>query len=143
MKQTSCGTIITDGVVILLCRATLSNPVRWDIPKGLLEPGEEQLDCAIRELYEETGIVGDVNNILDLGIFDYTPTKKLHLFLLDQKELPDTHKMSCSSVFYRYGNSYPEVDQYLYVPLSQVEQCVSYNLYNALSQALALLDYRV
>jgi 8-oxo-dGTP pyrophosphatase MutT (NUDIX family) len=30
----------------------------WDFPKGLVEPGEDQLTCAKRELKEETGLNG-------------------------------------------------------------------------------------
>jgi 8-oxo-dGTP pyrophosphatase MutT (NUDIX family) len=29
---------------------------RWDIPKGHAEEGESDLDCGLRELFEETGI---------------------------------------------------------------------------------------
>jgi bis(5'-nucleosidyl)-tetraphosphatase len=30
----------------------------WDFPKGLVEPGEEPLDAALREVEEETGLTG-------------------------------------------------------------------------------------
>jgi len=30
----------------------------WDFPKGLVEPGEEPLDAALREVTEETGLRG-------------------------------------------------------------------------------------
>lgn len=29
---------------------------RWDLPKGHLDPGETEIQCALRELQEETGI---------------------------------------------------------------------------------------
>jgi len=29
---------------------------RWDLPKGHVDPGETKLECALRELVEETGI---------------------------------------------------------------------------------------
>jgi bis(5'-nucleosidyl)-tetraphosphatase len=29
---------------------------RWDLPKGHLDPGESDRECALRELHEETGI---------------------------------------------------------------------------------------
>lgn len=32
------------------------NSQRYDLPKGHIEPGETELECATRELYEETGI---------------------------------------------------------------------------------------
>ena len=40
------------GVCLLLLRAFKN----WDFPKGLVEPGEEQLACAKREVEEETGL---------------------------------------------------------------------------------------
>ena len=40
------------GVRILVLRAFKN----WDFPKGLVEPGEEQLACAKREVEEETGL---------------------------------------------------------------------------------------
>ena len=35
----------------------MKHPKRWDIPKGHIDPGESELECALRELDEETGIV--------------------------------------------------------------------------------------
>ena len=35
----------------------MKHPKRWDIPKGHIDPGESELECALRELVEETGIV--------------------------------------------------------------------------------------
>ena len=40
------------GVRILLLRAYRN----WDFPKGLVEPGESELDAAKREVREETGL---------------------------------------------------------------------------------------
>ena len=34
----------------------LKHPSRWDLPKGHVDPGETNMECAIRELTEETGI---------------------------------------------------------------------------------------
>lgn len=34
----------------------MQKPTGYDLPKGHIELGETELDCAIRELYEETGI---------------------------------------------------------------------------------------
>ncbi len=42
------------GVRYLVLRAFKN----WDFPKGLVETGEEQLDCAKREVEEETGLTG-------------------------------------------------------------------------------------
>jgi bis(5'-nucleosidyl)-tetraphosphatase len=51
----SCGVLVfreTPEREFLLLR----HPKRWDLPKGHLDPGENDLQCALRELWEETGI---------------------------------------------------------------------------------------
>jgi len=50
----SCGIIVfkRDPLEFLLMR----HPTRWDLPKGHVDPGETDLECALRELEEETGI---------------------------------------------------------------------------------------
>ena len=40
------------GVRLLVLRAYKN----WDFPKGLIEPGESELDAAKRETFEETGL---------------------------------------------------------------------------------------
>ena len=42
------------GIHLLLLRAYKN----WDFPKGLVEPGENELDAAKREVEEETGLAG-------------------------------------------------------------------------------------
>ena len=42
------------GIRLLVLRAYQN----WDFPKGLVEPGENELDAARREVEEETGLAG-------------------------------------------------------------------------------------
>ena len=37
----------------------MKHPLRWDLPKGHMEEGESELQCALRELQEETNIQPD------------------------------------------------------------------------------------
>ncbi len=37
----------------------MHHATRYDIPKGHIDPGETQIECALRELEEETGITSD------------------------------------------------------------------------------------
>lgn len=54
----------------------------WEIPAGVLEPGEEPVDCARRELTEETG--GVASHVEHLTTIYTTPgftDERIHLFL--------------------------------------------------------------
>lgn len=51
----SCGVLLVRGEPIdsfLL----MKHADRWDLPKGHVDPGETELECALREMEEETGI---------------------------------------------------------------------------------------
>ncbi len=41
----------------------MRHPTRYDVPKGHIDPGETKIECALRELEEETGITSD-----DIGL---------------------------------------------------------------------------
>lgn len=43
----------------------MKHPDRWDLPKGHLEDGETELECAFRELEEETGITSELVEVND------------------------------------------------------------------------------
>lgn len=61
----ACGVLIVRGDPItefLLMR----HADRWDLPKGHLDPGETETECALRELAEETGL-SDADVDLDPG----------------------------------------------------------------------------
>src|SRR5580698_3267480 len=56
-RRFSAGVVVVHragaGVQYLLLRAYKN----WDFPKGLVEPGEQPLDAAVREVKEETTLV--------------------------------------------------------------------------------------
>lgn len=46
----------SSGIEVLVAHRPLYDD--WDFPKGKLESGETELDCAVRETEEETGFTG-------------------------------------------------------------------------------------
>ena len=63
----------------------------WSLPKGHIDPGEEKLEAAIREIYEESGIT-DLEMIKELGEYqryrigvdaeeDESELKTIYMFL--------------------------------------------------------------
>lgn len=54
----------------------------WEIPAGVLEPGEEPLDCARRELTEETGATADrMEHLASIYTTPGFTDEMIHLFL--------------------------------------------------------------
>lgn len=70
MKQPrSCGFLIVKGDPIAEF-LLMKHPGRWDLPKGHVDPGETDLECALRELEEETGIAASDIEIDDRFRFE-------------------------------------------------------------------------
>jgi predicted NUDIX family NTP pyrophosphohydrolase len=56
----------------------------WSVPKGLVDPGEEELACARREFKEETGFdVRGEGSERDLGTFQLPSGKRLHVWAVE------------------------------------------------------------
>lgn len=108
----SCGTLVLNAQgLLLLCHVT--NTARWDIPKGMQDPGETTLEAAMRELREEAGLVLQAQRFEDLGRFDYRPDKCLHLYRVRMgDELASLDDLVCTSFFPHpvTGQPTPETD---------------------------------
>ena len=114
-KEVSAGFIIFQkGSNKLLVSHPTGNPKdgkhSWDIPKGHVEKGEDPLEAALRELYEETGLE-HVEDTFEIGRVPYRSDKALHLFsAYADFDIGDLH---CDSKFTdSYGVEKPEVDRY-------------------------------
>ena len=110
-RLTSCGVIISDGRRLVLGHATHSP--RWDIPKGIAEPGESFVTAAVRELEEETGLAVPPDALRDLGVHAYLPGKDLALFAWTPAEMPLAERLVCRSTFALPGGAIvPEFDKF-------------------------------
>jgi putative (di)nucleoside polyphosphate hydrolase len=110
-RVTSCGVIVTDGQRLLLGHATRSP--RWDIPKGVAEPGETLAAAAVRELLEETGLTTAPEELTELGVHAYLRGKDLALFVWKPVQLPDPQGLICTSRFaLPNGTLVPEFDRF-------------------------------
>ena len=108
--STSCGVIVTDGKRLLLGHAAGSP--RWDIPKGVAEPGESFVAAAVRELLEETGLRALETELRPLGVHAYRRGKDLALFCWASPDMPDPKKLICTSHFPLGGRMVPEFDRF-------------------------------
>jgi 8-oxo-dGTP pyrophosphatase MutT (NUDIX family) len=102
--------IVTDGTRLLLGHATRSP--RWDIPKGIAEPGESLAAAAVRELHEETGLSVPETMLRPLGVFPYRRDKDLALFCWTPPQMPEPRTLVCTSYFPFNGKMLPEFDRF-------------------------------
>jgi 8-oxo-dGTP pyrophosphatase MutT (NUDIX family) len=118
----SCGTLVVDGSGrLLLCHVT--GTAKWDIPKGLQDPGETELEAAVRELREEAGLAFETGRFVDLGRFEYRRDKQLHLFRVDVGDtLATLDHLVCTSFFphHQTGKPTPETDGFRWATREEV-----------------------
>jgi 8-oxo-dGTP pyrophosphatase MutT (NUDIX family) len=112
-RLVSCGVIVRRRAgELLLCHATGRG--YWDIPKGLREPDESNIEAALRELDEEAGLQLPADALTDLGVHAYLARKDLHLFVVDPP-IATLAVEACrcrSQMRTRHGREIPEVDAY-------------------------------
>lgn len=135
--QTSSGVIVTNGPLVLLGHST--NNLHWDIPKGKVDEGEENIEAAKRELFEETGIEVNLNNLEHIALMEYLPKKNLDLYLYKLKNLPDLSTIVCHSMV-EGENPFPEMDKFQYVEWEQAYRMVIPKMSNCLMKAKNLID---
>lgn len=111
-KKISFGVLVlNEHDQLLIAHVTGQN--RWDIPKGGGDASERPLEAALRETFEETGVLLDAGQLEDLGVTPYGRHKDLHLFRarVSTAEV-DIARCCCTSYFRQMGTgaSLPEMD---------------------------------
>lgn len=133
----SCGVIVRrQPGELLLGRA--SGRDYWDIPKGVLDPGETPLEAALRELREEAGIALPAEAVRDLGVQRYLSRKDLHVFVVDPPQPAlRIEDCRCSTTYARHGREVPEIDAYRWAARDEVPYLTGRNM----ARVLATLDW--
>jgi len=114
----SCGLLVLNEFGELLVGHSAGNTI-WDLPKGMIDEGEDAMGCALREAREEFGLKFAPDRLTDLGQHAYYKGKDLHLFWVrtttKETQLDD---MRCTSFFQHYvtKQTMPEIDGYVRIP---------------------------
>jgi 8-oxo-dGTP pyrophosphatase MutT (NUDIX family) len=137
-RALSCGVIVRRrSGELLLCHATGRD--YWDLPKGVLDPGETPIEAALRELKEEAGLILGADAVRDLGVQRYLSRKDLHLFVVDPPQ-PALSSDQCRCTTHyraRNGKEVPEVDAYRWAAREEVPYFAGKNM----ARVLMALDW--
>ncbi|MGO9516584.1 MAG: NUDIX hydrolase [Candidatus Korobacteraceae bacterium] len=83
--------IVSGGRALFVRRATEPLKGEWSVPGGMLELGEKLRDGVRREVWEETGLVVEPGEVLDVFDSIFTDTEgrtQYHYVLIDYLCLP-------------------------------------------------------
>lgn len=92
--------IVSEGRVVLIRRGSNPDYGLWSIPGGLVEEGESLREACARESLEETGIMVDVKEpleILDRIVYDAEGRVKYHFVIVDFRADPVDGELEASS----------------------------------------------
>lgn len=134
----SCGFVIKSEGDILIGHSTdpygstpTLNTGNWTIFKGIKESqGESDLDCALRELFEESNIdlrifcsVGELESMKSTIEYDMSSNKKVRLFIYNDPfgKLKNI-ELKCNSFVPELG--IPEIDAYKWCSIEEAYQLV-------------------
>ncbi len=137
VEETSAGGLVVDFAARPRCAALIGrldrrNNLRWSLPKGHLEEGETSEQAAVREVHEETGIMGTI--LAPIGPVDYW-------FIADGRRVHKTvHHFLLEAIGGELSDEDVEVTSVAWVPLDQVRGQLAYEgERRVLDTALSLL----
>jgi 8-oxo-dGTP pyrophosphatase MutT (NUDIX family) len=127
VDETSAGGLVLDrrgpeARGALIGRLDRRGRLLWSLPKGHVETGESDAQTAVREVYEETGILGEV--VGKLGTIDFwfvaegrRVHKTVHHFLLIAADPEHGLELSDEDV---------EVSEVAWVPVGEIPARLAY-----------------
>ena len=117
-KKLDDGKMITCAVVIINKAGDIlgchgygkAENTGYDFPKGCADVGETDIEAALRELKEETGLVLQQDQLIDCGVYKHNKEKYIHIFMHKTENMPCIENLVCTSYFEFKGQSFPEIN---------------------------------
>ena len=121
VEETSAGGLVVDRATAraaLIGRLDRRGVLLWSLPKGHLEAGETAEQAAVREVREETGIIGAV--LRGLGQIDYW-------FVVENRRVHKTvHHFLLEALGGELSDDDVEVTEVAWVPLGELDDLLAY-----------------
>jgi ADP-ribose pyrophosphatase YjhB (NUDIX family) len=121
VDETSAGGLVVDpasGTAAVIGRLDRRGRLLWSLPKGHIEAGETAEEAAVREVEEETGIIGRV--VAPLGTIDFW-------FVAEDRRVHKTvHHFLLRALGGELSDSDVEVSEVAWVPLHELESRLAY-----------------
>jgi ADP-ribose pyrophosphatase YjhB (NUDIX family) len=106
------------GTAAVIGRLDRRGRLLWSLPKGHIEAGETAEEAAVREVEEETGIIGRV--VAPLGTIDFW-------FVAEDRRVHKTvHHFLLRALGGELSDSDVEVSEVAWVPLEELESRLAY-----------------
>jgi len=131
VDETSAGGLVVDAeadvpAAALIGRIDRRGRLLWSLPKGHIEAGESPADTAVREVAEETGIIGEI--LAPLGVIDFW-------FVADGRRVHKTvHHFLLRAVGGALSDEDIEVHEVAWVPLAELSARLAYADERALAE---------
>ena len=121
VDETSAGGLVVDhatGAAAVIGRLDRKGRLLWSLPKGHIETGETAEEAAVREVEEETGIIGRV--VAPLGTIDFW-------FVAEDRRVHKTvHHFLLQALGGELSDDDVEVAEVAWVPLDELEGRLAY-----------------
>jgi 8-oxo-dGTP pyrophosphatase MutT (NUDIX family) len=121
VDETSAGGLIVDhqlSIAAVIGRLDRRGRLLWSLPKGHIEAGETPEQAAVREVQEETGILGEV--LAPLGTIDFW-------FIAEDRRVHKTvHHFLLRMLGGELSDLDVEVTEVAWVPLDELETRLAY-----------------
>lgn len=106
-----------DRILIGHAPNAANKPNSWDFPKGHIQEGEEPITAAVRELYEETGLIIAPGDLTELNTISYNGGAITFYKVYLPSIVTD---LKCNSYFEMWGKRMPEFSKFDWVLADQL-----------------------
>ena len=115
IEAVSCGgVVIFRGKILVLYKNYHNKYEGWVLPKGTMEEGESHTDTALREVYEESGVMASVMKYIGKSQYTFNVpedivSKEVHWYLMiadSYHSKPQREEYFTDSGYYKYHEAY-------------------------------------